>query len=464
MDRRDLRARLFAVWRRVLSLSWPIMAQHVLRTMMRTTDVVVMGLLSPAAVAAVGLADLYARLPLRIGIGLGSGAIALSSQDTGSGATANRDEAITQAVLIGLLAGIPFVAFGLLLGEFAIAFLGATSEVARMGGLYLAIIFATSPARHVGLITARSLQGTGDTRTPMYVSATASVLNIAGTVALGLGLGPFPDLGIVGVGLATAFGNVFTAVVLAAAIWSPWTDAGFVRPQNLTITRQLLSVSAPRIAEGFGATAAEFPFNALLLVFGTEVNAAYQIGRRMYQQVTSPLSRGYHVAASVVVGQHLGDGAPREARFAGWATAALGALTVGAIGIALAIGAEWFVRLFTRDTETIGYAASFARVYGLAAPITALFVVLAGALQGASETRVPFVARMTGMFAFMVGGSYVLAVPLGFGVPGIYVGIVLFYLWATLVVAYGFARGGWADRAARMMAERGSVPDGEGAK
>jgi Na+-driven multidrug efflux pump len=213
------------------------MAEQVLRTLMRTTDVIVTGLFSPAAVAAVGLADLYARLPLRIGLGLGGGAIALSSQDTGSGATANRDEAITQAILIGAVSGIPFVAFGFLLGEFAIEVLGATSEVARMGGLYLAIIFATSPARHVGLIAARSLQGTGDTRTPMYVNVVSNLLNIAATVA-------------------------------------------------------------------------EFPFNALLLVFRTEVNAAYQIGRRMYQQVTGPLSRGYHVAASVVVGQASATASP----------------------------------------------------------------------------------------------------------------------------------------------------------
>jgi len=58
------RARLFRVWRRVASLSWPVMVEQVSRTLMRTTDVLVTALFSPLAVAAVGLADLYARLPL----------------------------------------------------------------------------------------------------------------------------------------------------------------------------------------------------------------------------------------------------------------------------------------------------------------------------------------------------------------------------------------------------------------
>nr|WP_227352997.1 MATE family efflux transporter [Haladaptatus salinisoli] len=452
-----LRERVVAVWRRVVGLSWPVMAEQVLRTLMRTTDIIVVGLISPAAVAAIGLADLYARLPLRIGLGLGGGAIALSSQDTGRGATANRDEAVTQAILVGALAGLPFVLFGLLFAESAISVLGASEPVAEMGGTYLTVIFLTAPARHVALVAARSLQGTGDTRTPMYVNVVSNLLNIGGTVALGLGAGPFPDLGIVGAGVATAGGNLFTATALLLAIYGGWTRASFARPRNRIITKQLLVVSAPRIAEGFAATVAEFPFNAILLAFGTEVNAAYQIGRRVYQQVTGPLSRGYSVASSVVVGQALGDGDPERARFEGWATAALGLLTVGGIGGALFLAAEPLVRLFTSSPETLRYAADFARVYGLAAPFLVTFVVLAGSLQGGSDTTTPFFARVSGMFLFMVGFSWLVGVRLGYGVVGVYAGILLHYVWSMSVVGAGFYRGGWTSRAAAMMEERGGV-------
>lgn len=117
--------RLVRVWRRVFALSWPVMVEQTFRTLMRTTDIVVTALFSPAAVAAIGLADLYARLPLRIGLGLGGGAIALSSQDTGSGAEANRDEAVTQALLMGVVAGIPFAVVGVTVGRWLIAAIGA---------------------------------------------------------------------------------------------------------------------------------------------------------------------------------------------------------------------------------------------------------------------------------------------------------------------------------------------------
>ena len=459
------RQRLFAVWRRVFDLSWPVTVEQFLRTLMRTTDVIVTGLFSPAAVAAVGLADLYARLPLRIGLGLGSGVIALSSQDTGSGATTNRDEAITQAILLGAVAGVPFVLFGYLLGQWAIGTLGADAEVARAGGRYLAIIFATTPARHVALVAARSIQGAGDTRTPMYVNGVSNAANIAGTLVLGLGLGPAPRLHIVGVGVATAFGNVFSALALLAAIRSTRTPAGFVRPERWTITKQLLAISAPRILEGLTTTVLEFPFNSLLLLFGTEVNAAYQIGRRVYQQLTGPLSRGYRTGTSIVVGQTLGEGDPEGARYNGWAAAALGLATVGSIGLALVVGAERVVDLFTDDPETRVYATGFAAAYGLAAPATVLYVVLSGALTSGSDTKTPFVARISGMVVGMLGVSYVFGVRLGYGVPAVYASIVVYYLWATVYVAVGFYRGGWIERTQTMMDERGSAAsDGWGSE
>ncbi len=80
----SLRRRLFAVWRETFSLSWPVAIQETLSTLMRTVDIIITGLFSPAAVAAVGIADLYAQIPMRIGSGLGL-VRSPSSQDTGRG-------------------------------------------------------------------------------------------------------------------------------------------------------------------------------------------------------------------------------------------------------------------------------------------------------------------------------------------------------------------------------------------
>lgn len=445
--------RVLDVWRRTLSLSWPVMIEELFKTLMRTTDIIITAMFSPAAVAAIGLADLYAQLSMRLGSGLGGGAIALSSQDTGRKATTDRDEAITQALLIGGTTGLPIVLFGLFFGRWAIAVLGADAETIALGSVYLAIILTSSPMRIVGIIGARSLQGTGDTRTPMYINITSYFVNIVGSVTLGLGV-LTPRLGIVGVGIGTAVGNTGTGVGALIAIYSSRTEAGYVRPGNPIITKQLLTVSAPRIAEGLVTTFVYFPFNALLLSFGTTVNAGYQIGRRMYHQIAGPLYRAYNTTASIIVGQSLGAGDPDAARFNGYAHAAFSVVTLLVAAVVLFFGADELVRFLTDDAETITYAVNFARTFAVAMLFIALFFSFSGALQGASETRVPFIARATGLFVYFLGFSYLVGIVLGYGVIGTYGGIVLMYAWWALVVSVSFGQGKWSRRATEMMASR----------
>ncbi|MDS0297716.1 MATE family efflux transporter [Halogeometricum sp. S1BR25-6] len=451
--------RLRGVWRRVFSLAWPVMAEQTTRTLMRTVDVLVTAALSPAAVVAIGLADLFARFPLRIGLGLGGAAIALSSQDTGSGADANRDEAVTQAILVAFAVGLPFVLAGHFLGDALVGLFPASDDAVRLGGTYLAVIFATAPARLVVLVAARALQGLGDTRTPMYVNVVANVLNVSLSVGLGFGLVGLPRLGVLGVGLATSAANVLSAALLLVATYRPSSPVAFARPTDPTVGAQLVRVSLPRIAEGFTAELAEFPFNALLLSFGDIANAGFQIGRRVYQQVTGPLVRGYNVAASVLVGQALGREDPATARYEGWATAALALCTVGLIGLLLVAFADPVVAAlgFGGSTAALEYAAEFAVVYGLSAPLLALFVSLSGALQGAGATRLPFLARLTGMFGFFVGFSYLAVYRLEMGLFGVYVGVFLAYAWMSLFVLVAFRYADWAGTAAGLLRERGSV-------
>ncbi|MEF8841646.1 MAG: MATE family efflux transporter [Haloarculaceae archaeon] len=451
---RRLPTRLRSLYGRMIALGWPIAVQQTLTTLMRTVDIVVTGLFSPAAVAAIGLADLYAQIPLRVGLGLGAGAIALSSQDTGRGADLGRDRAITQALLIGALCGLPLIAVGLLFSDALIALLGAESAVVRLGGTYLLIVFAAAPFRIVGLVGARSLQGAGDTRTPMLVNGGANALNVLLTVSLGLGFGPVPRLGIVGVGLATAVSRLIEATVITGAIASAWTPVSLTRPRDPVVTRQLVRVSAPTFAEGMSTSLANFPFNALLLVFGTEANAAYHIGRRIYQQLTGPLYRSLSTVTSIIVGQRLGEGDPGDARYAATAILGFGVAVLGVAGVLLFVGADLLVSVFTNDRTTAGYAVQFTRVFGVSMLFFGVFFPLSGALRGAGDTRTPFYARLLGAFVFMLGGSYLLGIVLGYGLLGVYVATVLSYACWAAVAAAGFVWGDWAGTAASMMAER----------
>jgi putative MATE family efflux protein len=422
---------------------------------MRTTDIIVTGYFSPAAIAALGLADVYGRVPLAIGQGFGSGVIALSSQDAAVDEKKNLNQTISQAIIFGFLLGIPLAFFGVLFGYSAIKLLGANNMVAKLGGQYLALIFLSAPTRHVGYVGARFLQGTGDTRTPMLINGVVNVSNIMITVILGLGVLGAPSLGIVGVGLGTAFGNLLSAVLLLVFIFKN-TDVAFVYPKNIEITKQLIKISSPKIMERLSTTSAEFPFNSILLVISVEANAAWQIGRRLYQQLSAPLLRAYNVSSSVIIGQTLGEERAEDVHLEGYSIALLGLITLIPISVLVYIISPNLVEIFTSDGKTIEAGIKFTRAYAIAIPFGVLFRIFAGGLQGGGETRKPFIAEITGAFLLLVGVSYIMVNIIGYGIFGPFIAIVCYFIWRATIVGIWFSSNSWISRANNMMESRRS--------
>lgn len=159
------------------------------------------------------------------------------------------------------------------------------------------------------------------------------------------------------------------------------------------------------------------------------------------------------------MGQTLGEGNPDNARFAGFAITGLGVGTIGVISAGLFLVAPRLAAVFSNDLTTIGYTVDFTRTYAVALLFMVILFVFAGGLRSAGDTRTPLYAQFTGQFGFMLGFSYLIGVVFGYGLIGVYLGIVLTYAWGALVVALGFILGKWAETAAALIDERATVFD-----
>jgi putative MATE family efflux protein len=428
-----------------------------LRTAMRTTDLLVTGLISPAAIAAIGIANLYTQFPLFLGLGLGSGSMALTSQETGRGSTISRDKAISTACTLALALGFPFALFGFFFSTEAMRLVGSPPDVLRAGSLYLSIVLVTAPARQVTLVVARALQGTGNTLTPMYIRGASNIVNITGTITLGLGVGIAPQLGIFGVGIATASANVLGASLALSILVSDRTKITLVRPDDPEIAKQVVRIATPRAVQGFSRTAVEIPLNAILLTFGVNVNAGYQVGRRVFQQMSAPVARSFNVVTSIIVGQAVGERNPDQAVFVGKATALFGICIAIIMMVGLYFGALPLARIFSEDAPTVSVATFFIKAFAVGLPFTMLFRVFAGALEGGSETRIPFVIDFSGLILFMLAVPYFGGILLNYGMIMVGLGIVAYSLWRATFVWLWFDRGSWYNRAGAMMDARENV-------
>lgn len=432
-------------WPRIVGLAWPVIATGGIRTTMRTVDLIVVGLfVGPAAVAAVGIGDVIGRIILQIALGLGAGTIAVVSQSYGADRQHYADAATTQTVVIAVLVGVPLALGGWVIAPAFFQALGATPAIASAGVLYLRVIVLTASFRLLGIMGERALAGAGDTRTPMFINVTATTTNIVLTVILVVGLGPVPSYGVLGAAVGTAVGNIiaglaFVGIFATSRFRLSLRRDALYRP---AIACEIIRIGIPQVVDRNVYAVADIPLNWIILFFGTEANAAFQIGRRVQQYARMP-NWGFSTASSALVGNYLGKDEPKTSEYYGRGSVTVAVFVTGSAAIALFVVARPIGGIFSNDPLTLTYAVEWIRVLAVATLFQSLFSVLRGGLQGAGDTKWPLYASIVGIGGFSLGFSYLVGIHLGVGILGIYCGIILDFVVRSAIVYYRFTSGAW---------------------
>ncbi|MFW6251729.1 MAG: MATE family efflux transporter [Halanaerobium sp.] len=453
------------LWKEALILAWPVMLNHIFVTAMRTTDMILMGYFGPAAVTAVGLGDVWESIILRIGLGLGSGSISLISQESGSNtaaAKANKDLVLSQVIFVSLIIGIPFIFIALLFAEEMIAVLGAAPEVIKLGAQYLMIIFAAAPFRIISIIAARALQGSGDTRTPMVVEVISNIINILVSVGLALGIGFFPKIGVPGVGIGTFTAKTISAVIFILIFMSSKSEFNLKNPiknWNFILIKQLFKVSTPKILEGLYQSLITFPFNSIVLLFGTEAAAAYHIARRVFQQLIAPMHRSYYTVTAILSGQKIGAARVEDSKRTVEAMLILTVLSIGSFSLLIFFSSPYLVRLFGDNPAALAMAVRFLKALSIGGPVITIYGVLAGHLNGAGNTRSALYGNLLSQTFLKLGLSYLLGVYLNLGLVGVLIALPADFFGRALWVGRKYLSNDWIEEADFMISERRKQDD-----
>jgi putative MATE family efflux protein len=449
---------------RAFDLAIPVMVTGGMRTLLRAADFLMVSVaLDEAAVAALELGFQYYFIPFGLSLALTSGTISLVSRLVGADDGEAADFVVKQSLWLALLLAVPIT---LATWEFArplIDLLTDDPRTVELGALYLRIVMLSVTFRFWGMIAARALAGAGDTRTPMYVRSLTLPTNVVLNAVLIFGLFGVAPMGVAGAAWGTVAANVLAALIFFVLLVS---DRRPVRLRlggkqwDTAVARELVRVGAPLAGTRLSRTFGRFPFLFVLGVLGTEVVAAYAIGRRVMLLALMP-AWGYSTAASTLVGQRLGSGDADEADAFGWQTLRIALVTQLLVGGVLVAAARPIAAAF--GPSNVGLTVAFVRVFGLGVAGFSVARTLRGALRGAGDTRWPLygalvstwvvrlpvaVAALPVGFALSAGGVAV-APGLGWGLAAVFAAIVADMYTRALVNAVRYRSDAWRRVAAR---------------
>ncbi len=429
MSRHTLPARVGP--REVLGLAWPVIVSMLSFTLMAAADAVFVGWLGTASLAAIGIASTALFLVRSFGVGLLSGVRIVVAQRVGAGSHGVATRAGWQALWV--VGALSLASWALLpFASILLVALGAEGALLAEASAYLQPRLLAAPVSFGLFGLTAWFQGRGDTRTPMVANVLANLLNIALDPMLIFGFGPLPAMGMAGAAWASNLGEAVGFAFLLARFVREGVAVS-ARPHRAVLLA-VARLGAPLGVQGLLQMGSFAVFVAVLARAGEAHLAAHVVVIRIVLLSFLP-GLGVANATGVLVGQATGARRPAIAAQAVRAglSLAVGAMAVFALLFVAVPGV--FIAPFDPAPEVRALVAQLLLIAAAFQVLDALMVVLFHSLSAVGDTR--FVTRVSVLAAWFVKlplGT-ALALPLGLGAVGAWLGLTAEIVLLALVFA-----------------------------
>lgn len=384
--------------RRVLGLATPIILDMILQMTVGVVDTIFVSWIGIEALAGIGTAQQVIGVITAIFMAISVGATVMIANATGAGDYVRQQQIIggslwwgsVLALLIGVMTwfGAPWLMSGLGLADGAAVI---ATDALTLTGIGMWLLMAQ-------LVAGALYRGMGDGQTPLRIGVFVNLLNGVFGYVLMFGVADWSGMGAIGSVWATLLARAVGALWLWRGLWQ---QMGVVRFGDWSIATQLGKIGVPTAFEEVLILGAMTLLTPIVAVLGIIDVAAHRVILTVLPLAYLPVI-GLTIATTALVGQSSGaheiSSIPRL----------LGTALVWGIGwmivvmCLLLIWPEPVVRLFVSDAtvvqEMLNSAVPALRWAALCLPWWAACLIIAGAMRGLGQTRVPLLVSASAVW------------------------------------------------------------------
>ena len=413
--------------RQLKVLTIPVFIEMALVMMLGAIDTVMLSRYSDNSVAAVGLDNQLISLVFLVYQFFSMGAAILCAQYIGAGMRKQLVQVVGMALTVNLALGLTVSAILFFYAEELLQLMGLRPELMNDGLVYLRLTGALSFFQALSLTFSASLRSADKVVYPMVVTGIVNVVNILGNYALIFGHWGFPQLGVEGAAISTAICRAVAMVLLAIIhfrIHIPRFPLRYFRPMPWQELKNLLYIGIPSMSENISYSLSQVVITFFINQISNEALAArtycHNIIMFVYLFCLS-ITQGGDILVGHLVGQRRHQAAYILGNyFFRWS------MIITLTGsILLALAGEGILSAFTDNQDIIrmGVWVFFVDIFLEVGRTSNIFA--GSTLRATGDTVYPFVVGVIFQWSVAVGVSYVIGIPLGFGLVGMWVGFAL---------------------------------------
>lgn len=392
----------------LLRLGLPTMLVLLVQTGVGLAETWFVSFLGTTALTAAALVfPAYMLMTMMANGGIGGGVASAIARSLGAGDLERAESLAFHALLLAVAFGALFTA-GLWLGGPALfTAMGAQDAALATALTYSNAVFAGAIPLWIAALLGAALRGAGQVRVPARLTLAGAFVLLVASPLLIFGVGPVPRLEMAGAGIALG-----TFALVAAAGLILYMRSG---KSPLRLARRRLEWRNFREILGVGGLSAIGTVQANLMValvtaavghYSADAIAGYGIASRI-DYLLIPILFGFGTGVVTLVGRSVGEGRPDHAVRIAWIGAAMAGAATGAIGLAAAVFAPAWARLFTADPEIIATTALYLRTVAPFYCVFGVAMTLYFAGQGARRVGWPIAAGTLRLLVGGVLGAYV---------------------------------------------------------
>ena len=413
-------------------------------------DSLMVSSLGAASVASVGLTQQPRFMGLSVFFAMNVWLSALVGRRYGEN---KRREANTILITaIALIIGLSAVlsVFFVALAPQIMSLCGSTAETHDAAVLYYRIIMGGMIFNCMQMGINSAQRGAGNTQITMRTNITSNVVNIILNYLLINGHFGFPALGIAGAALATVLGTVVSCVMSIISIMKKdrfvsllYIAKEKIRPAAVAV-KNIVHVGYSVFFEqllmriGFVATA------VMAAHQGTAAMAAHQVAMNI-MGLSFSFGDGLQSAAVALIGRSLGEGRPEKAKEFGSTCQMMGGLISISLAVIYFISAGWLMRLFFEEAEIVAIGISIMHIIIFTVLFQIRQVIYMGCLRGAGDTLYTALASTICVTLVRTGASYFFGYVMGWGISGIWLGVLGDQVGRYIFATVRFKAGKWVS-------------------
>ena len=201
----------------IMSMATPMVISMLVNSLYNIVDSFFVAKIGEDAITALSLVYPVQNLVNALAIGFGVGLNAVIAFHLGAGEKEAADTAATHGFLFSILHGIIAAAVSIPIMRPFLKMFTQSENVISLGVRYSTIVFSFSIVIMISLAYEKIFQAVGRMNASMAGLMTGCIVNIILDPLLIFGVGPFPELGVMGAAIATVFGQ-FCSMIFALLI------------------------------------------------------------------------------------------------------------------------------------------------------------------------------------------------------------------------------------------------------